>query len=644
MKIFVAGGAGYIGSQLVPYLHAEGHDVTVVDVLWFGNHLPKHIPVIQKDIFDLKEDDLWGYDAVIFLAGLSNDPMADYSPALNFIANTAAPTYLAYIAKKAGVSRYVYAGSCSVYGYTKEDELTTEESEVRSVYPYGISKLQGERGVMLLQDSTFSVVCLRQGTVCGYSPRMRLDLILNAMYAHALSTGTITVNNPTIWRPIFDIRDAVKVYARVLSSPLEVSGVFNVHSVNATVGESAEAVQRFFKKTYGKDIRIDVKHIPDVRNYRVSNEKAKKVLGVTFKGTLDSILEDLHKNIDDSIDINDTTYYNIKTFTAMFPDTLLPASESALSPESKKSKKMKLTPGLVSIGMPVYNSVEKIRPALESFLKQTEKNIEIILSDDASTDGTEALCRLYARKDKRIRYIRQKENLGQLRNIEFVMNEARGEYFVLGADDDWWAEMFVEKLKRILESNPQYGAAIASVRRVYPDGEVQREVIYSGELDITNQSYAEVFDKMSGKWPIHWFCGVYRTKLMQDLIRMPFPKCKSHDRIFMCELSLATHIYALPEVLHHKTLYRQTLAERYGAQDVGKAFLDPKLQTRYVIAMVKRLILSPNIPLGRKLRLYPYHLSLFAWRNRIVLREWFPRAFKAVLGIKSRVRRALESA
>src|SRR3989344_1947039 len=182
MKVLVAGGAGYIGSRLVPHLAEQGHEVIVVDLLWFGNALPAHVPVIQKDIFELQEKDLWGFDAVVFLAGLSNDPMADYSPALNFISNGASPTYLAYIAKKAGVSRYIYAGSCSVYGHTGELELTTEESEPRSSYPYGISKLKGERGVLLLNDEKFSVICLRQGTISGYSPRMRLDLMLNTMY------------------------------------------------------------------------------------------------------------------------------------------------------------------------------------------------------------------------------------------------------------------------------------------------------------------------------------------------------------------------------------------------------------------------------------------------------------------------------
>ena len=131
--------------------------------------------VTQKDLFDCQKEDFVGYDQMIFLAGLSNDPMAEFNPSLNFRSNGALPSYLAYVAKLVGVKRYIYGSSCSVYGYTV-NELYNEESPVTCNYPYGISKLQGERGVLQLQDENFSVIALRQGTVSGYSPRMRFDL------------------------------------------------------------------------------------------------------------------------------------------------------------------------------------------------------------------------------------------------------------------------------------------------------------------------------------------------------------------------------------------------------------------------------------------------------------------------------------
>jgi len=142
---------------------------------------------------------------------------------MNFTFNGALPSYLAYMAKLAGVRRIVYASSCSVYGYTV-NELYDEDAPVTCSYPYGISKLQGERGVLQMQDKDFSVIALRKGTVSGYSPRMRFDLIINTMYKCCVLDGKITVNNASIWRPILDIRDAVSAYLRAIQSDYSLSG------------------------------------------------------------------------------------------------------------------------------------------------------------------------------------------------------------------------------------------------------------------------------------------------------------------------------------------------------------------------------------------------------------------------------------
>jgi nucleoside-diphosphate-sugar epimerase len=164
MRILIAGGAGYVGSHLIPVLIERGYEVEVIDLMWFGNHLPDEVKVAKRDLFECKEKDLEIYEQIIFLAGLSNDPMAEYDPAMNFVFNAALPSYLALTAKKAGVKRFIYASSCSVYGYTV-NELYDEESPTTCVYPYGVSKLQGERGVLQLQDDGFSVIALRKGTV-----------------------------------------------------------------------------------------------------------------------------------------------------------------------------------------------------------------------------------------------------------------------------------------------------------------------------------------------------------------------------------------------------------------------------------------------------------------------------------------------
>ena len=247
MKILVAGGAGYIGSVLVPRLIDRGYDVDVLDLLWFGNNLPDTVKIINKNINKINNNDLVGYDQTIFLAGLSNDPMAEYSPAMNFVENGSSPAYLAYMSKLAGVKRFIYASSCSVYGYTV-NELYDEEKPTVSNYPYGISKLQGEFASLQLQDERFSVISLRQGTVSGYSPRMRLDLIVNTMFMNAVNGNIITVNNPAIWRPILAIQDAISGYVRAVEADEDLSGIFNIASGNYTVGEVADYVKSGVKK------------------------------------------------------------------------------------------------------------------------------------------------------------------------------------------------------------------------------------------------------------------------------------------------------------------------------------------------------------------------------------------------------------
>lgn len=313
MKILVAGGAGYIGTVLVPKLIDRGYEVDVVDLLWFGNYLPKSVTVIQKDIFDLTIEDLKQYNQVIFLAGLSNDPMAEYSPKENFIQNAAAPAYLGYIAKQAGVQRFIYAGSCSVYGYTV-NELYDETSPAVSNYPYGISKLQGEDSALQMIDDNFSVICFRQGTVSGYSPRMRLDLVINTMFKTALSTGKITVNNPSIWRPILSIHDAVRAYIRAVEANQEISGVFNVSSGNYTIGELGDLVQYSLNEQMGQKIQLDIKNIQDFRNYKVSIDKAMKILSYKPMHDVAAIINDLIKNYEKFKDFDNQAYYNIQVF------------------------------------------------------------------------------------------------------------------------------------------------------------------------------------------------------------------------------------------------------------------------------------------------------------------------------------------
>jgi nucleoside-diphosphate-sugar epimerase len=314
MKLLIAGGAGYVGSVLIPRLLDRGYKVDVVDLFWFGNNLPRQVGVLNKDIFHLSVEDLEPYDQVIFLAGLSNDPMAEFSPSKNFIFNAAAPAYLAYTAKNAKVKRYIYASSCSVYGYT-ENELFDETRPVSSNYPYGISKLQGEQAATQLADDDFSVIALRKGTISGYSPRMRFDLIINTMFKNAVREHVITVNNPSIWRPILSIEDAATAYIRAVEANAKLSGIFNIASGNYTVGEVADLVKAAVEERLNLRVNLNIKHVQDFRNYKVSIAKASNVLSFHPTEDVKAIVGSLVDNMEKFKDWDTNPLYsNIQAF------------------------------------------------------------------------------------------------------------------------------------------------------------------------------------------------------------------------------------------------------------------------------------------------------------------------------------------
>jgi nucleoside-diphosphate-sugar epimerase len=313
MKLLIAGGAGYVGSVLIPKLLDRGYKVDVVDLFWFGNHLPRQVGVLNKDIFQLTVEDLESYDQVIFLGGLSNDPMAEFSPSKNFIFNAAAPAYLGYMAKNAKVRRYIYASSCSVYGYTV-NELYDETRPVSSSYPYGISKLQGEQAAMQMADEEFSVISLRKGTISGYSPRMRFDLIINTMFKCAMREHNITINNPAIWRPILSIRDAATAYIRAIEANEHISGIFNIASGNYTVGEVGDLVKSAVEERTGRRVSLTINQVQDFRNYKVSVEKAKNVLSFHPTDDVKTIVGNLLDNMEKCSDWDNPAYSNIATF------------------------------------------------------------------------------------------------------------------------------------------------------------------------------------------------------------------------------------------------------------------------------------------------------------------------------------------
>ncbi|OYU96413.1 MAG: hypothetical protein CFE21_08435 [Bacteroidetes bacterium B1(2017)] len=321
-KVLIMGGAGFIGTVLSPYLHDAGYDVTVADACWFGNYLPSHIKLIQTDLFDLKKEDLVPYDSIIFLAGLSNDPMAEFSPKSNFILNTALPSYIGFLAREAGVKKMIFASSCSVYGYTLNKTYTEEDPAICN-YPYGVSKLQGERSLLALAEENFRVVCIRQGTVCGYSPRMRLDLAMNTMFKNAIQNHKITLSNHRIWRPILGLNDLCEGYKQAIEFDQEGGHIFNLSSFNTTVGELATSVIGFVKEKMNIDVAIEDQNVQDYRNYKVSTEKAKNLLHYNAKQNDLDIISELYNNLSSFSDFTDERFFNIQVFKKLVHDNPL---------------------------------------------------------------------------------------------------------------------------------------------------------------------------------------------------------------------------------------------------------------------------------------------------------------------------------
>jgi nucleoside-diphosphate-sugar epimerase len=194
------------------------------------------------------------------------------------------------------------------------NKLYDEEAPATCGYPYGISKLQGELGVHQMQDAGFSVISLRQGTVCGYSPRMRMDLVVNTMYKSAITEGTITVNNPGLWRPILHIKDTVSAFLRAIQADDKISGVFNVASGNFTVGQVGDVVKNEVEKLTGRIIKLNVLYKQDMRNYKVTFEKAKTELGFEPDYDIKDIVRDLHAHYDEYGDFQNDLFYNIRVW------------------------------------------------------------------------------------------------------------------------------------------------------------------------------------------------------------------------------------------------------------------------------------------------------------------------------------------
>jgi nucleoside-diphosphate-sugar epimerase len=280
MRILVTGCNGYIGPVMSAVLRQAGHEVSGLDAGYFSEGQAR------KDVRDLRAADLDGLEAVVHLAALSNDPMGELHPEWTRQINREGSLHLARIARDAGVSRFLFASSCSIYG-ASEHEFATESSPLQPLSAYAISKVRTEEGLDKLASSTFSPVSLRNATAYGVSSRMRLDLVLNNLVAWAFTTGRVQImSDGSPWRPIVHIEDIARAFAAVLSAPREA-----IHNQAFNVGATEENYQvkdlgAIVAETVpGSVVNCSGTSNPDPRNYRVNFSKIHQALGFRTEWT-----------------------------------------------------------------------------------------------------------------------------------------------------------------------------------------------------------------------------------------------------------------------------------------------------------------------------------------------------------------------
>lgn len=300
MRVLVTGHRGYIGVELVPLLRKAGLDVVGLDAGFFDDSdfqaPPDEVPELDVDLRDVTADHLRGLDAVVHLGALSNDPLGDLNPNLTYDINLRASVNLARAAKTAGVGRYVFASSCSLYGAGADGHLT-ETAAFNPVTPYGESKVRTELEVGPLADASFVPVYLRNATAYGVSRRLRADIVVNNLVGHALTTGKVTMTSDgTPWRPLVHIGDISRGVIAALTAPADAvrNQAFNIGRTqeNFRIREVAEMVAQVVPDC---EVSFAAGASPDTRNYRVDFSKAEKSLpGYAPQWTLRAGIEELY--------------------------------------------------------------------------------------------------------------------------------------------------------------------------------------------------------------------------------------------------------------------------------------------------------------------------------------------------------------
>ncbi|MEV0065422.1 MULTISPECIES: NAD(P)-dependent oxidoreductase [unclassified Amycolatopsis] len=284
MRVLLTGHTGYLGTVMAPVLTEAGHDVVGLDSGLFASCLlgpaPKDLPTINVDLRDVRPEHLEGFDAVIHLAALSNDPLGSLAPELTYDINHHASVRLAQLAKDAGAGWYLYASTCSVYGASGGSGLVDEDAPLRPVTPYAESKVRVEDEVSKLADDDFTPVYMRNATAFGFSPRLRADIVLNNLVGHAYLSGEVLVlSDGTPWRPLVHARDIARAFTAALDAPREAvhNKAFNIGTErnNVTVAEIAQEV---VEAVPGSKLRITGEAGADPRSYRVDFSRFREAI------------------------------------------------------------------------------------------------------------------------------------------------------------------------------------------------------------------------------------------------------------------------------------------------------------------------------------------------------------------------------
>jgi len=321
-KILITGGAGYVGAVLVPYLLQKGHKITVIDLMIYGEKVleqNKNLRIIKGDIRDrgLINKELVNHEMVIHLACISNDPSFELNPSLGKSINLDAFAPLVEMSKKNGVKRFIYASSSSVYGVKQEKDVN-ESMSLEPLTDYSKYKVECEKILQNYKSENFTPITLRPATVCGYSTRQRLDVVVNILTNLAYHKRQISVFGGSQLRPNIHIKDMAEVYNILINAEKsKVSGeIFNAGYENQTVLDLANTV----KEVIGKDVQLKTTPTNDNRSYHISSKKIKKILNFESKFTIKDAVIDLKEAFKKDLlpnSLTDEKYFNIKTMQSI---------------------------------------------------------------------------------------------------------------------------------------------------------------------------------------------------------------------------------------------------------------------------------------------------------------------------------------